>query len=172
MHTRLKNFYADHDGILDTSLLDTFGTASRKTSFEAPLIKGSPSMAGVETGGIQKCVVYTNNNVIAAIEKIARNLDDRVGFDIGKYIGETTIKGIPFRYNEIFDTASTYLYGSDPIVGINFEQMYPVTSLYFESTTQKMPYTSTGMMEIVDLVWAAAHCKSPQMAGFMISEHT
>lgn len=89
-----------------------------------------------------------------------------------KFLEKTYLAGYTDRDGQPMSNISLYLSGTDPIVGINFEQMYPVTSLYFESTIQKMPFTSTGMMEIVDLVWAAAHCKNPQMCGFMISQHS
>jgi len=170
---RLKSYYADHNGELNDSLLDLLGTANRKTSFEVPLVPNVESVNGVVTNGPRSVVYYTSNNVIKNIEKIARNSDDRIGYDLGKYAGETTYKGIPFRYNEIFDTASTYLYGTDPIVAINWSVMYPVVvrNWYFRKSVQRHPFCHTAFTEHIDLYWTGCHCDNPQQAGFLISQH-
>lgn len=173
-YSKWKNYYADHNGILDDTLLDLMGTANRKTSFEVPLVPSIQKVDGVDTKVPMKVVYYTSDNVLKQIEKIARNSDDRIGYDLGKYAGETTYKGIPFRYNDIFDTASTYLYGTDPIVAINWDVMYPVVvrNWYFKSITKPHPFCDTAFNETVHLVWAGCHCSNRQQVGYMISQHT
>lgn len=170
-YTRLKTYYADHNGLLDSSLLDLMARANLMTSFEVPIVPELASVDGALTD--MNVVYYTSANVIINIEKIARNSDDRVGYDLGKYRGETTYKGIPFRHNDVFDTASTYLYGTDPIVAIDWKVMYPVVvkNWYFNSNVQQNPFCDTAKDEFVHLLWAGCHCESPQMAGYLISAH-
>lgn len=173
-YSRHKNYYADHNGNINDSFLDKLSTANRKTSFEVPLVPNSQSISGVDTRVPQKVVYYASDNLIQQVEKVARNSDDRIGYDLGKYNGETTFKGIPFRYNEIFDTASTYLYGTDPLVAINWDIIYPVVvrNWYFKKIVQRSPFCDTAFEEYIHLAWAGCHCENRQQAGFMISQHT
>jgi hypothetical protein len=173
-YPKWKSYYADHNGKLDETLLDLITTAMRKTSFEVPLVPNIQAVDGVDTKVPQKVKMYTSNAVLTAIEKIARNSDDRLGYDIGKYMGETTIKGITLGYNEIFDTASTYLYGSDPIVAINWDVMYPVVvrNWYFKSKVKEHPFSHNAFNEFIDLYWAGVHNENRQQSGFLISNHT
>ncbi len=168
-YPKLATYYADHKGLLDSSLLDKLAMADLKTSFEAPIV---PDMTKVGVDSMN-VVRYTSANVIMNIEKIARNSDDRLGYDLGKYRGETTYKSIPFRYNDIFDTASTYLYGTDPIVAIDWKVMYPVVvkNWYFNSNVQQNPFCDTAKDEFVHLLWAGCHCENPMLTGYLISQH-
>lgn len=168
-YARLKTYYADHNGLLDSTLLDTMARADLMTSFEIPIVPDQTKVTGVPAMSV---VRYTSANVIINIEKIARNSDDRIGYDLGKYRNETTYKGIPFRHNDIFDTASTYLYGTDPIVAINWKVMYPVVvnNWYFTNNVQQNPFCDTAKDEFVHLLWAGCHNESPQMSGYLISQ--
>lgn len=170
-YTRLKNFYVDHNGVLDATLLDKMAIANLKTSFEVPVIPGQQGIDGVNTP--LSVIYYTSANVITNVEKVARNYDDRVGYDLGKYRGETTYKGIPFRYNDIFDTASTYLYGTDPIVAIDWKVMYPVVvkGWKFKGMVKDNAFCDTAKDEFVHYV-GCVHCDSPQLTGYMISQHS
>jgi hypothetical protein len=171
-YTDWKSYYADHNGNLNETLLDLMGTANRKTSFEIPLVPNLEKVDGVDTNVPMKVVYYTSDNVLKNIEKIARNSDDRIGYDLGKYAGETTYKGIPFRYNDIFDTASTYLYGTDPVVAINWDVMYPVVvrNWYFKSKVKEHPFSHNAFNEFIDLYWAGVHCDNRQQCGYMINQ--
>ena len=172
-YTKWKNFYADHNGDLGEALLELMGTCNRKTDFELPIVPNARQQVdGIVTNGSSKLVYYTSDNVIKNVEKIARNSDDRIGYDLGKYAGETTYKGIPFRYNDIFDTASTYLYGTDPVVAINWNIMYPVVvkNWYFRSKVANHPFAHNCFNEFVDLYWCGVHCENRQMTGWLISQ--
>jgi hypothetical protein len=170
-YSRLKSYYVDHNGVLDSTLLDKIADADLSTSFEVPIIPGQQAVGDV---GNMSVVRYTSKNVIINIEKVARNYDDRVGYDLGKYRGETTYKGIPFRYNDIFDTASTYLYGTDPIVAIDWKVMYPVIvkGWKFKSQLKDNAFCDTAKDEFVHLVYVGCHSENPQLSGYMISQHS
>jgi hypothetical protein len=173
-YSKWKSYYADHNGVINDTILDIMGTANRKTGFEVPLVPNMQKINGVETNVANKVVYYTSDNVLKQIEKIARNSDDRIGYDLGKYAGETTYKGIPFRYNDIFDTASTYLYGTDPIVAINYNVLYPVVvrGWYFKKKIKENPFSHNAFNEFIDLYWCGAHCDNRQQCGYMINEHS
>ena len=168
-YPKWANYYADHNGVLNETLLDMLGDANRATDFEAPVEPNK--VKGVEEGVPKKVVYYTTNNVIKNVEKIARNSDDRIGYDLGKYAGETLYKGIPFKYVKQLDTASTYLWGTDPIYAVNYDVMYPVvlTNWYFRTDEGKNAFAHNVVTEYVDLYWLF-HCENRQGAGFLINQ--
>ena len=169
-YPKWNNWYADHKGNLDSTFLDTLGDANRATDFEAPIIPAG-KIDGVETGMPSKVAYYTSNNVIKQVEKIARNSDDRIGHDLGKYAGKTTYKGIPLHYVKLLDTVQAYLWGTDPLFAINFDMLYPVVldGWYFNVDQSKNAFSHTVITQYIDLIWLI-HCENKQMGGFLISE--
>lgn len=177
-YPKLKSYFADHNGDLSSAVLDMLSRAHLMTKFELPLVPNAQKITGVDTDVPNKVVMYTTANVIINVEKIARNSDDRVGYDLGKYRGETLFKGIPFRHNELFDTgtasaaAVSYLHGTDPIIGINWDVMYPVVvdGWYFRNEKYIAPNTGHVFVEAQDLYWCGVACRNSQAAGFLISQ--
>jgi len=169
-YTRWKNYYADHQGNLNETFLDMLGDACRACDFEAPTNVGG-TVDGVDTQGVLGMEFFTSNKVIKNVEKMARNSDDRIGNDLGKYQGKTLYKGIPFNYVKILDTAQTNYYGTDPLFAINFDMLYPVVleDWYFQVDTDKNAFSHTAMTQFTDLVWNW-HCENRQQAGFLINE--
>jgi hypothetical protein len=168
-HPKWASYYADHNGILNETLLDMLGDANRATDFEAPIEPNK--VTGVEEGVPKKVVYYTTNNVIKQVEKIARNSDDRIGYDLGKYAGETLYKGIPFKYVQQLDTASTTQWGTDPIFAINFDVFYPVVlnNWYFRTDEGKNAFAHNVCTEYVDLYWMT-HCENRRNMGYLINQ--
>jgi hypothetical protein len=169
-YPKWSNIYVDHNGILNETLLDTLGDCNRQIDFEAPVIPGG-TITGVSAGLPDKVAYYTSNNIIRNVEKIARNSDDRIGNDLGKYAGKTLYKGIPFNYVKILDTASTHLYGTDPIFAINFDIMYPVVldGWFFNSDQSKNATAHTVVTEFIDLVWNI-HSENRAEGGYLVSQ--
>jgi hypothetical protein len=169
VYSKWKSYYGDHNGNLGETLLDQLGDACRATDFEAPMSPGK--VDGVDEGGLERMRFYTSNEVIKQIEKVARNSDDRIGYDLGKYKGKTLYKGIPFNYVKILDTANANLYGTNPLYAVNFDQLYPVVleDWYFQPDTDKNAFSHTVMTQYHDLVWNL-HCENRQQAGFLISQ--
>jgi hypothetical protein len=128
VNTGWANYAADYNGALTGSqtitsgVLDYLGTAMRKTNFSAPL-----RAEQVMDMNYNKFRIFTNNEVIKQLEKIARNSDDNLGYDLGKYNGMTTFKRMPLEYNSNLDFVTTtqdnhLLHGYNPIVGLNFNE--------------------------------------------------
>ena len=168
-YTKWKNWYADHKGNLNETFLDTLGDACRATDFEAPTSPGK--VDGVNEEGIRGMEFFTSNEVIKQVEKIARNSDDRIMYDLGKYAGKTIYKGIPFNYVKLLDTADANLRGTNPLYAINFDVLYPVVleDWYFQADQEKNAFSHTVLTQYIDLVWNV-HCENKQAAGFLISE--
>jgi hypothetical protein len=169
VYSKWNSYYADHNGNLGETLLDQLGDACRATDFEAPMSPGK--VEGVDENAFNKMRFYTSNEVIKQVEKVARNSDDRIGYDLGKYKGKTLYKGIPFNYVKILDTANSTLYGTNPLYAINFDQLYPIVleDWYFQPDTDKNAFSHTVMTQYTDLVWNL-HCDNRQQAGFLISQ--
>ena len=168
VYSKWNSYYADHNGNMGEALLDQLGDACRATDFEVPTVTGT--VDGVTEGGISGMRFYTSNNLIKQVEKVARNSDDRIGYDLGKYAGKTMYKGIPFNYVKILDTTNANLYGSDPLYAVNLDLLYPVVleDWYFQPDTDKNAFSHTVMTQFIDLVWNM-HCENRQQAGFLIS---
>jgi hypothetical protein len=140
-NARWANYYEDHENKLDSSLLKRLRRSFRKTKFQSEL------------------------------EEIALHSDDKVGADLGKYAGSTIFKGIPFMYVDVLDTAKQYVYGSQPIFGVNHSHFYPVC-LDGENFRVNDPMSKVGQHNVltvyVDLSYAYI-CDNRRTGGFLIS---
>jgi hypothetical protein len=164
---RWANYWDDHEGNVDDTLLDKLSRAFRKCHFQAPLEPGKI----FSDESFTNFRLYSNDNVIGEMEKIARLSDDKIGPDLGKYQGRTVFKGIPFVYVDVLDTANTYVYGTDPIFGVDHNQFYPVV-LRGEYFRINKPMSQVGQHNVltvyVDLSYAYI-CENRRQAGFLIS---
>ena len=163
------NFYADHNNLLDDSLLKILSRAFLKSHFETPTVAGESLDPKSNFSNFR---MYTSSNVILELEELARKSDDRVGFDLGKYAGATIFKGIPFKWVADLDTELTYARGADPIYGINHNHFYPVVLAdnNFRKTKPKPMGGSHNVLEgFVDLSYAYV-CDNRRTAGFLVSD--
>lgn len=165
---RWANYYEDHGGKLDDTLLKRLRRSFRKTKFQAPMYA---NQAIDPKSGFSKFRFYTNGTVLDALESFALKSDDSIGADLGKYAGAVIFKGVPFIYTDILDSAKQYVYGDDPIVGVNHEHFYPVClkGEYFKVSD---PMTKVGQHNVltvyIDLTYAYI-CKNRRHAGFLCS---
>ena len=120
-NARWANYYADHQGDLDDSLLVLLDRATRKLHFTGPT---SPETLPGPSNS--KFSLYSNDSVIGNLNLLYAKADDQMGYRIGSHFGVPTFKNMPFEYVDILDTADTDTYGTDPIIGINHELIYPV----------------------------------------------
>jgi len=165
---RWASYWADHNGNIDQSLLTMLSRAFRKCGFQAPLEPGK--IFQYNTFGNFR--LYSNDNVIGTLETLARNSDDRVGYDLGKYCGHTMYKGIPFVYVDILDTADTDTIMTDPIFGVNHDVFYPVVlkGEYFRIDKPRLNSAQPGVLTgYVDLTYAYI-CENRRQAGFLIAQ--
>jgi hypothetical protein len=165
---RWANYYEDHGGKIDSTLLKRLGRAFRKTKFQSPMFA---KQAIDPNSGFSNFRLYTNNAVLDGMEEIARLSDDAVGYDLGKYAGSTIYKGIPFIYVDVLDTAKQYVYGKDPIFGVNHGHFYPCV-LNGENFRVSPPMTKVGnhntLTVYIDLSYAYI-CDNRRTAGFLCS---
>jgi len=167
-NTRWANWYANHGGNLDHSLLKLLRRAFRKTHFQTPAIAGQAIDPNSDFSNFR---LYANSETLDALEDLAFKSDDRIGYDLGKYAGAVVFKGIPFVYIEDLDDELTYVRGKDPIYGVNHNHFYPVI-LADENFRWNKPMTKVGQHNVltvyVDLTYAYI-CDNRRAAGFLIS---
>jgi hypothetical protein len=165
---RWANYYEDHGGKLDSSLLKRLRRSFRKTKFQSPMFA---KQTLDPNSGFSNFRLYTNSAVLDEIEEIALHSDDRVGADLGKYAGSTIFKGIPFMYVDVLDTSKQYVYGANPIFGVNHSHFYPVV-LDGENFRVNEPMSKVGQHNVltvyVDLSYAYI-CDNRRTGGFLIS---
>ena len=165
---RWANYYEDHNGVLDSTLLKRLGRAFRKTKFQSPMFA---KQSIDPKSGFSNFRMYTNNAVLDELEDLARQSDDSIGYDLGKYAGSTIFKGIPFVYVDVLDAAKQYVYGKDPIYGVNHGHFYPVV-LNNENFRVNEPMSKVGNHNVltvyIDLSYAYL-CDNRRTAGFLVS---
>lgn len=162
------SYFADHAGNLDETLLTYVDRAIRKLNFQAPMI---PQSVGEMNGNVNFSM-HTTDNVIATMNTFFAKSDDNMGYRESSHWGTPTIRSIPLAYVDILDTARTSVYGTDPILGLNHDSIYPVihTDWNFKEIDGKDPNRAVVLQKIIYLryqVWA----KNPKYAGFLISQH-
>lgn len=164
------SYYADHLGDIDESCLSLLDTAVRKLGFTAPLVPNGPSVG--QGLGLVDFSMYSSDNVIKKLNTFYAKADDNMGYNRSSHYGTPIFMSIPFAYCDQFDTARTSLYGTDPIFGINHNQLYPIISRdwNFEEVDGKDPNRSTVLQKAIWLKYQM-WCENPQDAGFLISQH-
>jgi len=166
-NSRWANYFCDYD-TLDENMLDKLETAFMKTKFQSPAIV-KMSHEGKNQNNFR---IFTNSNVIKFMSKFARQADDALGYDLGKYAGNTTYKKLPFEYIPILDTANTNVYGTDPIVGLNFNKFDPyiLKGAHFRmSEPDKDPQRHNVLQVFLDLTY---NYRSPNRRelGFLLTK--
>jgi len=169
VNPRHANFYADHDDKLTDDLLKLARRAFRKTYFQSPIVAGQ---ALDPKSGFSNFRIYTNSDVLDVLEETALKSDDRVGADLGKYAGAVLFKNIPIRYVDILDDAKAYVYGGNPIVGVNHNHFHPVV-LRDNNFRKTKPTPKSGSHNVlqgfVDLSYAYV-CDNRRAGGWLISD--
>lgn len=169
VNARWASWYADHNDNLGDNLLKLLRKAFRKTKFQTPKLAGQ---AIDPDSAFSNFRLYTNDTVLDNLEELAQKSDDSIGFDLGKYAGNVVFKGIPFVYVDQLDTELTYVYGGNPIFGINHNHFYPIV-LSGENFRINPPINSREQNNVFtvfcDLSYAYM-CDNRRQAGFMISD--
>ena len=169
VNTRWANFYADHNDQLNDSLMKLLRRAFRKTKFQTPIIAKQAIDPNSDFNNFR---LYTNSDVLDELEELAVKSDDSIGADLGKYAGGTIFKGIPFKYIDSLDTELTYVYGGNPIFGINHGNFYGYI-LAGEDFRLNKPMNKVGQHNVFtvyyDLTYAYV-CKNRRTGGFLVSD--
>jgi len=165
---RWANYYADHQGTINETTLDILDTAFRKTHFKSPMFA---KQAIDPKSDFSNFRMFTTNDVLKELNKMARKSDDALGPDLGKYAGSVIFKGVPFVYADFLDTAKQYVYGSDPIFGVNFNHFYPVI-LDGEEFLESEPMTEVGQPDTLTIYVDVSYgfiCDNRRAGGFLVS---
>ena len=163
-----RNYFADHDNNIDDSLLTIMDTATRKLNFQPPVVPEKLPMDKINYA------LYTNDTVIKNLNSYYALNDDNMGYRPDSHFGTPGFNRIPLVYTPPLDTANTSVYGTNPILGLNHNFIYPVIlkGWDFRITKQKASERHTVMELYMDLVYQIWCNSSPKYAGFLISNTT
>jgi len=168
-NTRWASWYADHNNSLGDGLMKILRRAFRNTKFQSPIVA---KQAIDPSSDFSNFRLYTNNDVLDEIEELAIKSDDRVGADLGKYAGGVIFKGIPFKYVDSLNNELTYVYGNNPIFGINHNHFWGYI-LGGEDFRLNKPMNKVGQHNVftvyIDLSYAYI-CDNRRTGGFLISD--
>jgi len=168
-NARWANYYHDHNDNIDYSLLKALSKAFRKTNFQTPTVAGQSVDPDSSFFNFR---MYTNNKILEELEDLAVKADDRVGSDLGKYAGAVMYKNLPLIYVDLLDTELTYVYGANPIFGVNHNNFYPAV-LSNENFRWNKPMNKVGQHNVftvyLDLSYAYV-CDNRRTAGFLLSD--
>lgn len=167
-YTDWANYFADHDGDISDSLLTIVDTATRKLNFQPPMM---PEKLPVDR---MLYALYTNDNVIKKLNAYFAKSDDNMGYHPSAHYNTPSINRIPLVYTPPFDTANTSVYGTDPILGLNHNFIYPVILRNWDFNITRQPASNrhTVMELYMDLVYQVWCNSSPKYAGFLVTNST
>lgn len=96
-----------------------------------------------------------------------------MGYRPDQYNGAMpAFNSIPMVWTPPLDTANVSVYGTDPIIGINSNLLYPVVLRNWNFKISKRPDSNKHnvMTLFMDLVYQL-FCENPRHAGMLISNH-
>lgn len=168
VNNRFASWYYDHQGKIDYTLFKKLSTAIRKTHFQTPKLAGQSVDPQSDFANFQ---IYTNDSVLATLEDFLRKADDSLGPDVGKYNGQVVFKQTPLTYIDDLDSAKKYVYGTDPIVGVNWN-MINVRLLAGENFKWGKPMNDVRQQRVFNCqfnITLCIYCPNRRHAGFMMS---
>ena len=167
-YTDWANYFADHDNNIDDSLLTILDTAARKLNFQPPVI---PEKLPMER---MNYAFYTNDTVIKNLNSYFALNDDNMGYRPDSHYNTPTFNRIPMIYTPPLDTANVSVYGTNPILGLNHNFIYPVIlrNWDFKITRQTANLRHTVMELYMDCVYQIWCNSSPKYAGFLVTNST
>ena len=116
--------------------------------------------------------MYTNDTVIKNLNAFYAKADDNMGYRPDAHYGTPGFNRIPMVYTPPLDTANLAVYGTNPILGLNHNFIYPVIlrNWDFRITKQVANLRHTVMELYMDLVYQIWCNSSPKYCGFLITE--
>ena len=170
VNTGWASYYADHLGNIDESCLSMLDEAVRRLNFRAPTV---PKTIGAGNG-LLKFSMYTSNNVFKKLNTFYSKSDDNMGYEKNRdsHWGTPTFLGIPFAYCDLLNTARPGLYGTDPIFGLNHNEIFPI--IHQDWNFKELDGQDPNRMHVLrKKIWVRYQmwCRNPKYAGFLISQH-
>ena len=86
----------------------------RQIRFKAPRM-----VKDLDKGPLSGYAIYVDGDTIDEYEAYTRKSNDQIGFDVGKFAGNTAFQRVPLTWVAELDTANTSLRGANPIYFIN-----------------------------------------------------
>ena len=172
LNPEMANYYADHEGNIDESLMRLVNEALMRLNFKPPMEVPDPVMSKVN-----KYACFSSKNVMLSLYALYQKLNSNVGpnmFANGYYpLSMVPLPGaIRLIWVDILDTARTSLYGTDPIFGINMNVLYPT---YLKDWNMTLTSNDNSNRHLVGQKFidfgGQTWCDVPKKAGFLISNH-
>jgi len=166
VNSDFAGWFADHGGNLDDSLLTIMNDFHMTMNFQPPIV---PEKLPVDK---VNCAYYTTKNVIKKLNSFYAMSDDNMGYNRNSHYGTPSFYGVPLVWAGPLDTANTSVYGTDPIVGIHHNLLYPVILRDWNFRIDKRPDKDrhTVMTLYVDCVYQI-WCENPRHAGGLITQY-
>lgn len=165
-YTRWANYYADHNNDFDDSLLVLLDRACRKLNFQGPQLGKSLTKESLNFS------LYSNDTVIGNINLLYAKSDDQMGIRVAQHFGDNPIfKQMQFQYVDVLDTADTDTYGTNPILGVNHNLLYPVVLNNWDMKIWKPRHRDSQHLVMtvdMDIVYSII-CEDRRRAGFNIT---
>lgn len=112
---RWCNYYSDYAGpTAADAMVQKMHEVYRKIRFKAPRI-----VKDLDRGPLSGYAIYVDGTTIDEYEEYTRKSNDNIGYDVGKFAGNTAFQRVPITWVPILDTASTSTRGANPIYFIN-----------------------------------------------------
>ena len=168
----MANYYADHQGNLDESLMRVVNEALMRLNFKPPVEVPDATLSRAN-----RYVCFSSKNVALTLKVLYQKLNSNVGPDMfanGYYsLSMTPLPGaIRLVWVDILDTARASLYGTDPIFGINLNTLYPTYFKGWNMTLTENDNTNRHLVRQHFIDFAGqTWCDVPPKAGFLISKH-
>ena len=167
----MANYFADHQGNLDESLLRLVNEAMMRLNFKPPVQVPDPVQAKVN-----RYACFTSKNVMLTLNQLYARLNSQVGPNpgAGGYypLSLTPLPGaIRLVWVDILDTQRDCIYGADPIFGVNMNVLYPTylkgwNMTLTENDNSERHLVGQKFIDFAGQTW----CDVPKKAGFLITD--
>lgn len=112
---RWCNYYSDYAGPTNAdAMVKKMHEVYRKIRFKAPRI-----VKDLEVGPLSGYAIYMDGTTIDEYEAYTRKSNENIGFDVGKFAGNTAFQRTPVTWVPPLDTAAVAYRGANPIYFIN-----------------------------------------------------
>jgi len=171
LNPEMANYFADHQGNLDESLMRLCNEAMMRLNFKPPRDVPDPVLARVN-----RYACFTSKNVMLTLNALYQKLNSNVGpnmFANGYYpLSMIPLPGsIRLVWVDILDTQRDAIYGADPIFGINMNVLYPT---YLKGWNMTLTNNDNSNRHLVGQKFidfgGQTWCDVPSKAGFLITD--
>ena len=118
---RWCNYYCDYDGPTQTdTMVKKMHKVYRRIKFKAPRV-----VKDLDSGPLGNYTIYVDGDTLDEYEAYTRKSNDQIGFDVGKFAGNTAFQRTPIVWADQLDTADLTNRGGNPIYFINHNKFKP-----------------------------------------------